>query len=521
MSTGQASMTGTGAGRRELPAPRYRTLLTFGTGVTALIVVGLAARLATRSGAPDNDDAIFFIRGVRHFSVAQTQPHWPGYPVYIAAGKLVASVVGEPVAALQILSVMAVVAVAWPMAAIVRVWAGSLGTEPRRASAAGLAAAALWLVLPISWVTGTQIVSDPLGLLCGLGILALSIRGERTGRSWPWIVAAVLAGLLPGVRLVNVSMLGPLLWKAWSTRGERWRGVRVPALLAAAVVAGALPWLLWLALTDPLGYLRAGRSHLLGHFTRFGESAVTDRHLFDRPGVALSTLAIYALGAGPPSMGWVRAAASVAWVVMLVGAARRRPWRGDVGRLVTLWAVPHLAYVFIAHDVAYPRYMLGPAALVTIAAGLAVARATGAVLASLAVAIVCVAPASARIALLQARQPPVEYQAARYLARQPRPLIVGMNRGDLLDIYLPDLGRGVVWLNLDPAELAGRHRAWAADGRHVYSTTVPAEEPSAWVPVAHFCQDPMIEPLAAHDLWLFRAAPAAEAASLPECGEER
>jgi hypothetical protein len=496
--------------------------LTFALGVTALILAAVAARLATRSGAPDNDDAIFFIRGVQRFSVAQLRPHWPGYPVYVAAGKLVASVVGAPASALQILSAAAVAMVAWPLASIVRAWAASLANESRRAGAAGLAAAALWLVLPISWVTGTQIVSDPLGLLCGLGILALGIRSERTGRAWPWLAAAVLGGLLPGIRLVNVSMLGPLVWKAWSARGERWWGVRAPTLLAGAVVAGALPWLVGLALNDPLGYLQAGRTHLWGHFTRFGESAVTDRHLFRRPWVALWTLAVYGLGAGPPSLGWARVAASVAWIAMVIGFLTPRPWRSGVGRLVALWAVPHLVHIFLAHDVEYPRYMLAPAALLAIAAGLAVARATPAALVGLAVAIVCVAPASARIAVLQARQPPVEYQAARYLARQPRPLVVlpgGVT--EMLAIYLADFGEGLVLVKVDPERIADLRRAEAAAGHRLYSTEVPADEPSAWVPVAHFCQDPMIEPLAAHELWLFRAAPTGEDTRLPECGEER
>ena len=49
-------------------------------------------------------------------------------------------------------------------------------------------------------------------------------------------------------------------------------------------------------------------------------------------------------------------------------------------------------------------------------------------------AFVSIAPTSARIAIRQARQPPVEYQAARDLARQPRPLIVGLEKGDRLDI---------------------------------------------------------------------------------------
>lgn len=507
---------------KSVPATHsLRPLFTFGWGVTALMLAGLAARLLTRSGAPDNDDALYFIRGVERFSVAEGRPHWPGYPAYIAAGKLATSVVGDPVAALQILSAAAVAAVAWPMAAVARPWAASLGAEPRRADAAGLAAAALWLVLPISWVTGTQIISDTLGFLCGLGILALCLRGERTGRPLPWIGAAVLAGLLPGLRLVNVSMIGPLVWKAWSARGERWRGVRAPTVLAAAVLAGALPWLAGLALTDPVGYLRAGRNHLLGHFTDFGESAMTDGHLFARPWAALRTLAVYGLGAGIPSLGWARAAASVAWIVMLVGAATLRPWRGGVGRLVALWALPHLAHIFLAHDVEYPRYMLAAAALVTMCAALAVARATRGAVIALVAAIACVAPVSARLALLQSRHPPVEYQAFRYLSRQPRPIVVVSGDTELLRIYVPDSGGRVVSAIMPPEAIPAQRAKWIHEGRDVYSTAVPPQEPSAWVPVAHFCQDPMIEPLAAHELWLFRPGSGDGGTPLPECGEER
>src|SRR5260221_615091 len=190
-----------------------------------------------------------------------------------------------------------------------------------------------------------------------------------------------------------------------------------------------------------------------------------------------------------------RAAASVAWIAMLIGAVAPRPWRSDVGRLVALWAVPHLAHIFLAHDVAYPRYMLAPAALLAMAAGLAVAGARRGALVGLAVAIACVAPASARIAGLQARQPPVEYQAARYLARQPRPLFTILSATDMLAIYLADFAEGLVSVKVDPDRIADLRRAEAAAGHRVYSTEVPADEPSAWVPVAHFCQDPMIEPL--------------------------
>jgi hypothetical protein len=295
----------------------------------------------------------------------------------------------------------------------------------------------------------------------------------------------------------------------------------VPTILAAAVLAGALPWLAGLALTDPAGYVRAGRNHLRAHFTDHGESAMTDSRLVERPWLALRTLALYGLGAGLPSLGWARAAAGVAWVVLLAGAATVRPWRGAVGRLVALWAVPHLAHVFLAHDVEYPRYTLAAAALLTMCAGLAVARPTRGAVIALVATLACVAPASARLALLQSRHPPVEYQAFRYLSRRPGPVVVVSGKTELLQMYGPDFGGRVVSSIMPPEAIPAVRARWINEGRDVYSTAVPPQEPSAWIPVAHFCQDPMIEPLAAHEMWLFRFADGGENTPLPECGEER
>jgi hypothetical protein len=58
-------------------------------------------------------------------------------------------------------------------------------------------------------------------------------------------------------------------------------------------------------------------------------------------------------------------------------------------------------------------------------------------------------------------------------------------------------------------------------GRRVYTTAIPPEDAQAWVPVAHFCRDPMIEPLIASELWLFTVGTMDADTPLPACGEER
>src|SRR5205823_634702 len=104
------------------------------------------------------------VNGVIRFSIRESRPHWPGYPVYIWAGKVFAAIVGDPIVGLHLLSALSSVLVAWPLAAVARKWATSLGTTQGAADVAGWSAAVLWWVTPMAWVTASQIVSDALGL---------------------------------------------------------------------------------------------------------------------------------------------------------------------------------------------------------------------------------------------------------------------------------------------------------------------------------------------------------------------
>ena len=76
----------TGAGRAGLfDSLRRWTWLALTIALLALLV-----HVAAGPGHLDDVDAINFTLGVRDFDVAKHQPHPPGYPVLIAAAKIVA-----------------------------------------------------------------------------------------------------------------------------------------------------------------------------------------------------------------------------------------------------------------------------------------------------------------------------------------------------------------------------------------------------------------------------------------------
>jgi transmembrane protein TMEM260 (protein O-mannosyltransferase) len=96
-----------------LNVSRSRSLSAQDALTAALLFLGLAAVFAfTRSHWLDDWDSVNFAFGLDDFDVTKHWPHPPGYPVYIAAGKLVYSVIADHAAALTLVSALSAASVA-------------------------------------------------------------------------------------------------------------------------------------------------------------------------------------------------------------------------------------------------------------------------------------------------------------------------------------------------------------------------------------------------------------------------
>src|SRR6476646_336192 len=83
-----------------------------------LALLFLALHLPYLPKSLEDLDSINFALGVRQFDVAHHQPHPPGYPVFIALGKLVHAAVPDEARALTLLSIVAGALGAVAMAAL-------------------------------------------------------------------------------------------------------------------------------------------------------------------------------------------------------------------------------------------------------------------------------------------------------------------------------------------------------------------------------------------------------------------
>ena len=247
------------------------------SGRTALAVLALVfalAHLPFIASSLEDIDSVNFALGLRDFDVATHRPHPPGYPAYIALGKISAAIV-QPLSgdvprstiearALSILSLVGAIAA---MVALYRLLASLsrasddgdfTATPDRMLDARALAATALTFACPLAWYLGVRPMSDLPGLAAALAAQAAlglawwrqqpDATGDRrlapdrmaaSGRAI--VIGALLSGLAIGFRSQNAVLTLPLLAGVLVDRiGRGVAGAIVGSAVAGAV--GALAW---------------------------------------------------------------------------------------------------------------------------------------------------------------------------------------------------------------------------------------------------------------------------------------
>ena len=189
-------------------------------------VLGIAAlyfvvHLALLAPSLEDIDSINFALGLRHFDVANHQPHPPGYPVYIALGRTTQAILRIVVPSLDeghleslALAFWSALAGAIALLAVYSIfssleWAAdpSRETGPRGPSAA-VWGTALLAASPLFWITGSRPMSDMPGLAAALVAQALFLKGRTDTRAL--VIGALVAGLAAGIRAQTAFLTLPL-----------------------------------------------------------------------------------------------------------------------------------------------------------------------------------------------------------------------------------------------------------------------------------------------------------------------
>ena len=163
----------------------------------------LALHLPYLPASLEDLDSINFALGLRHFDVAQHQPHPPGYPVFILIAKAVHAVVPSEATALGLVSVAGGALGVLAAAALFRRIDG--GAAPANWS---VATVVVTMTTPLYWFTAVRPLSDSIGLAAAIGVQALTLAASSARGL---AVAGVCAGLAAGLRSQVVWLTVPLL----------------------------------------------------------------------------------------------------------------------------------------------------------------------------------------------------------------------------------------------------------------------------------------------------------------------
>ena len=196
----------------------------------ALTLLVAATRLfAAAASLWDWDEALFAL-AVRDYDVTRHHPHPPGYPLFIAAAKVVHLAVSDEFRALQVVVILSACALLPLLFAFARELGFSFATS--------LGAATLFAFLPNVWVYGGSGFSDVPALAIGLAACTLLLRGRRSPRDF--LLGAVVLGLAAGVRLPNLLLgAAPALLATWSQLRARQYAVVLGAMALGALTAAS------------------------------------------------------------------------------------------------------------------------------------------------------------------------------------------------------------------------------------------------------------------------------------------
>ncbi|MEK6371482.1 MAG: hypothetical protein AABO58_02190 [Acidobacteriota bacterium] len=195
--------------------------------LVAATVVAAGSRFLARGHSMWDWDEALFCLGVRDYNVVQHHPHPPGYPLFIAAAKLVRLAVHSDLLALQIV-VMLSGAVLLPLLFF-------FAREARFPFATAFGGALIVVFLPNVWIYSGSAMSDVPSLALTLLACALLLRGCRSRRAY--IAGAICLGLAAGIR-PQALMVG-VACGAIATIVQ-WRQNRRVVVAAALLGAGAI-----------------------------------------------------------------------------------------------------------------------------------------------------------------------------------------------------------------------------------------------------------------------------------------
>jgi hypothetical protein len=310
-----------------MPASWRTRLLSSPSLMILFFVIGVLSRLPFRSQLLYHWDSINFVLGMEHFDVRLSQPHPPGYLLYVLLGRLVNHLIHDPNASLVWISIF----MGGLTISTLYLLGRRLFGHPEAVLTACLA-----LTSPVFWFYSDVALTYILEAFF-VSAIALACLETLRGNWRLAFLSALMLGLAGGIRQTTLILMLPM-W-LYSLRRCRWRVIVLASLLLGTTV------LAWLVPTIVLSggvhsYLQASRSiggGVLAEFELFSEgSSLLVRF---SPFIRLGAYLTYGLMLGliPLLYGFIQ-------LIQNIRSQWRQWLKDDRFLLMALWLIPNLLF---------------------------------------------------------------------------------------------------------------------------------------------------------------------------------
>lgn len=287
-----------------------------------IFAVAVLIRIPFQASYLVNWDSVNFALGVGSFDLESHQPHPPGYLGYVFLGRVIDWFMGDPVAALTAISVVA--------GAAATMWVYLLATRIVSERAA-IIAAGLFGTSPLVWYYSAVALTYIVEVALAIPFVLLVLEARKQRRAGYLIMAVVLLAAMGAVRQTSLVLFLPVL--IYGAMAFPWKiRLRGAAVFIALVMIWLVPLLIMAG--GPVNYLRLSSqlAELTGGATWLGSGAGVVRNV-----LVVST----ALAVGMH-------VALLAIPVAIASKAKSPRLETEHRRLLLIWGLPALlVYLFI------------------------------------------------------------------------------------------------------------------------------------------------------------------------------
>jgi hypothetical protein len=324
--------------------------------------VSLSLRIPFRSQIAYHWDGAQFALAIESYDIRTSQPHAPGYFLYVMLGRLVNLCIGDPHASLVWLSVVA---------GALLVAVGFLLATAMFGRNVGIVSAVILATSPLCWFYSEIALTSIVDALLVTTTVYAAWRSIRSGGAWREVLwMSILFAAVAGVRQQSGAILAPVwLYGLLKSSGLRWRKFACGVLLSAFLCC------LWLVptvrtaggLAEYMSLLQA-KSHFDAPKTIWGGGGMNA--LLTNVSVMGRTCWVGLLLAAAISAGEL-----VHWVFGEQPEAKQQWYQTHAKqlRLLAIWIVPTLLF-WLCTYVTTPGYVLSFFPGVAIVAGIGVHR---------------------------------------------------------------------------------------------------------------------------------------------------